>query len=451
MAERAMFTVGSNFHPFSMEEMLVPFQLYKDAYEKTENAYTDLADKADKFKYLADTLPEGSKAREIYEGYANGLSQQAEDLAHNGLSQANRRALTSYKRRYQGEIGRLDKADTALQEEIKRRQTLDANDSSRLYAKDTINLNIDDFLDGSRPNDYSVSGNDLYKRGLEIGTSGSSRIYSSPTVSNLTKAYQDIIQTQGYSPELIAKFRQDLASIPEFQQAIESTLKEKGVTQNLTGDNLARARESVINGVVNGITFKRSDNVQQNPDYITAYQQKQLAQAQDSLKLQAAGAGMKKGKNGNWVWDENIDPSFQKAKAVAKLKADGKSSGTSGTTHNTIAKQATRIEWNGNNPNDDNGDADDDYTINTYTPGSDGSDNEHKGTLTDYDNLPTYAKKKADQIIKDGNYDYYDIYFRPYKSGTFDDDEALLDIVPRNIVTDDSDDEYNMFSTVGKK
>lgn len=321
MAERAMFTVGSNFHPFSMEEMLVPFQLYKDAYEKTENAYTDLADKADKFKYLADTLPEGSKAREIYEGYANGLSQQAEDLAHNGLSQANRRALTSYKRRYQGEIGRLDKADTALQEEIKRRQTLDANDSSMLYAND--NINIDNFLDGQSPNLYSVSGNDLYKRGLEIGASGSSRMYSDPKVSQVTKYYQDIFNTQGVTPEAIAAFRRDLSTIPEFADAVTSTLKEKGVTDNLTGSNYERAKESVINGIVNGAIYKRNDSIQRDYSVMTATEAAQDARqreqnqiSRDNLNLSAASHGFAKNSRGNWVYSPDRDPEIQKVKAM---------------------------------------------------------------------------------------------------------------------------------------
>ena len=112
------YVIDSTFSPFSMQEMLVPFTAYKDAFEKTEEAYNDLSEKSDKFKYLSETLPEGSKARQLYEGYANELSTQAEDLAHNGLTMGNRRALTSLKRRYQGEIGRLVKADEVMAEEI---------------------------------------------------------------------------------------------------------------------------------------------------------------------------------------------------------------------------------------------------------------------------------------------------------------------------------------------
>lgn len=262
------FVIDSSFKPFSMQEMLVPFQMYKDAFEKTEEAYMDLSQKADTFKYLSETLPEDSKARKIYEGYANGLAEQAEDLAQNGLSMANRRALTSYKRRYQGEIGRLNKADEALQEERKRRLALSSNDSSTLYAND--NISIDDFLDNNKPNLYSVSGNDLYKRGLEIGASGSSRMYSDPKVSQVTKYYQDIFNTQGITPEAIAAFRRDLSTMPEFADAVTSTLKEKGVTDNLTGSNYERAKESVINGIVNGAIYKRNDSIQRDYSVMTA-------------------------------------------------------------------------------------------------------------------------------------------------------------------------------------
>ena len=279
------FVIDSSFKPFSMQETLVPFQMYKDAFEKTEDAYMDLSQKADTFKYLSETLPKDSKSRQIYEGYANGLAKQAEDLAQNGLSMANRRALTSYKRRYQVEIGRLNKADEALQEERKRRLALSSNDSSTLYAND--NISIDDFLDNNKPNLYSVSGNDLYKRGLEIGASGSSRMYSDPKVSQVTKYYQDIFNTQGITPEAIAAFRKDLSTIPEFADAVTSTLKEKGVTDNLTGSNYERAKESVINGIINGAIYKRNDSIQRDYSVMTASEKAADQRQKEQNQLQS--------------------------------------------------------------------------------------------------------------------------------------------------------------------
>jgi hypothetical protein len=191
------FVIDSSYEPMSMQEMLTPFMMYKDAYEKSEEAYNELSSQSDKFKYLSETLPEGSKARQLYEGYANELSSQAQDLARNGLSMGNRRALTNLRRRYQGEIGRLVSADAAMQEEKKLRRTMNAKDSSMLYATD--NLNIDDFLDGANPNLYGVSGEDLRKEAAQYAAASSSRIYGNTRVQDINKYFQDIINSENES------------------------------------------------------------------------------------------------------------------------------------------------------------------------------------------------------------------------------------------------------------
>ena len=197
------FVIDSTFQPFSMQEMLVPFTAYKEAFEQAEAAYTDLRDKSDTFKYLSSSLPEGSKARELYEGYANELNKQANDFAKHGLSMMNRRGLTNLRQRYQGEIGRLVKADEALQEEKKLRRTMNAKDNSMLYAEN--NLNIDSFLDGNTPNLYNISGNELYAKGAAAGKSASSRVYSAGDEGKtLGGYYRDYVERMGYTPEQLA-------------------------------------------------------------------------------------------------------------------------------------------------------------------------------------------------------------------------------------------------------
>ena len=138
------YVIDSSFQPFSMQEMLTPFVMYKDAYEKDDEAYNELSQKAGDFKYLADTLPEGSKAKAIYEGYANELQSQADDFSRNGLSMSNRRALSNLKRRYSSEIGRLEKANAAMEEERKLRRA--NKDTSMLYATDNLNIDSDKLL-----------------------------------------------------------------------------------------------------------------------------------------------------------------------------------------------------------------------------------------------------------------------------------------------------------------
>jgi len=290
----------STFNPYqSMQEMLTPFVMYKDAFEKQEAAYDELNRKAGGFKYLADTLPEGSRAREIYEGYAKDLEAQAKDFSSNGLNMSNRRALLGLKRRYQGEIGRLEKADEALQEQRKLRSAARANGQNLLYAED--NLSIDQFLDNQNPNLYSVNADELRKEGAQYAQAASSRIYGDTRIQNINKYFQDIIQTQGYSPEVLAAWRQNLESIPEFNQAVNDILEGRQVNGNLTGRNLEIARQNVINGIMEGSAYQERRSVQQNPGVLTAAQAASNALGWANHNLSVAAHGMVRDKNGKYV------------------------------------------------------------------------------------------------------------------------------------------------------
>ena len=313
------FVVNSHFTPFTMQEMLVPFAAYKEAFDKTEEAYDKLSE-ADNFKYLSKTLPEGSKAREIYEGYANELTKQAEDFAHNGLTMGNRTALTSLKRRYTGEIGRLMKADEAMKEEKKLRQTLNAQDSSRLYATD--NLNIDDFLDNANPNLYSISGNELYTKGAAAGKAASSRIFNvNGTQKTLGGYYLDFAQSVGYDANKMKAFAENVSNIPELAAQIDNILIERGVYKNLTGENLKRARQSVINGMIDGAVYSETHNPQRDLGVIDPATQAQLDLTKRGQDITLATSGLSYNEKTHTVtYDPKKDPALQKAAAVAQIK-----------------------------------------------------------------------------------------------------------------------------------
>lgn len=320
------YVIDSTFQPFSMQEMLVPFTAYKEAFEKTEEAYTDLSDKSDKFKYLSETLPEGSKARALYEGYANDLKQRAEDLAHNGLTMGNRRALTSMKRRYQGEIGRLSEADERLKEERKLRQTLNAQDSSRIYS--TENLSIDDFLDNNNPNLYSVSGKELYAAGAAAGKAASSRVFSvDGSNRTLNDYYIDYVQKMGYSPETIQRFYEDMSTIPELQRAAADIATQYGVDKNLTGYGLERATKNILRGMMDGAVYQESHSPQRDLGKMTAAEQTQVDLSRRSQDIELASNGMTYDDKTKTVsYDPTKDPKLRATIARAGAKGSGSES-----------------------------------------------------------------------------------------------------------------------------
>lgn len=437
------FVVSPSFNPFSMQEMLVPFSAYKDAFEKSEEQYDTLSQGADKFKYLSETLPEGSKARQIYEGYANDLRAQAEDLAHNGLTMGNRRALTSLKRRYQGEMGRILQADEAMREEKKLRQSLGAQDTSLLYAND--NLNIDDFLDGKNPNLYRISGNELYTRGAAAGKAASSRIFSAGDAgSTLNGYYRDYVQKLGYSPETIRKFYEDMSTIPELQMAADAILEERGVNQNLSGYNLRRARQSVINGMIDGAVYQENHSPQRDLGVLTPMeqnqidmQQKQFNLSKSQLDARAASMGYRIDDNGNL----QIDP--DRMEALKELKKSNKGTGSSNTnsSEGTIAKDAITITWSGKPYSKKDSQGNDNRGIKTTRFKDD--DGFGDGRQWNYDDLPDYARAEADKYVGNGSpYDYKYIY-SPWKKGyIWDDDESLI-MIPVAKRVKDSDPEVD--------
>lgn len=305
------FVVDNNYQPFNMQEMLTPMLMYKDEFEKREAALDELNRNTDTFKYLEQVAKDNteSEAARIYTNYANDLRNYGEDFAQNGLNMGNRRGLLNLKRRYQGEIGRLVSADAAMQEERKLRRTMNAKDSSMLYAQD--NLSIDDFLDGTTPNLYNISGTELYTRGAAAGKVASSRVYQAGDEgSTLNGYYRKWVERNGYSKESMDAFRANASAIPELQQAADAILAERGVTENLTGNNLERARQSVLNGIIDGAVYQESVKLVRDAGVMSASEKDASARgwaantrAQQQMELSALQSGYKR-ENGKWVLDE---------------------------------------------------------------------------------------------------------------------------------------------------
>lgn len=256
------YTIESSYKPFTFQELATPYMLYKDAYDKQEANLEALYDKANTFSYL-DDLPEDSKARGIYDNYMKTLNDANADFAANGLTMNNRGMYDSIRKRYQGEIGRLAEAKTKADEINKLR--LSQQGQNMIYSKD--NIGIDDLIGKEKPNLYGISGNFLYELGNKAGASSSSRVWSNAEVKNTVNKFFNIAsQSNGYSPELLAQLRDNLNAIPGFQEAVDSAMKAQGVSQNLTGNKLEQARLNFINGFVDGCTYKRNDNIMQNPE-----------------------------------------------------------------------------------------------------------------------------------------------------------------------------------------
>lgn len=334
------YVIDGGFSPFTMQEMLTPFLLYKDAWDKSQEQMDKYNQGADAFSYLDETLPEGSRARSIYDNYSKDLRNAEQSFSQNGLTADNTRALLGLRRRYTGEIGRLEKASTKLEKLRNLRMAQDAQDPTMIYTVD--NPTIDDVLDDKNFNQYSISGNSLYKMGMTSGAAISQRHVSNLELNKLKNpAFLDAVQRVGFTPEVLQAFNVNPDAIPEFKEAISSIMKSTKADTNLSGIKKEQAVQNVIRGLIDGAVYKQNDSLQQNPDYINAKERKQLSLQERQLQLQAAGNGMVEDGNGNWTYVPEKDPSLQKAIAVQQLKNAGKTGKTGSTGSNGSSGGAT--------------------------------------------------------------------------------------------------------------
>ena len=152
------YVFDSTFQPFSMQELLTPYLMYKDAFEKTEEGFSQLSDRARAFEFMASRLPEGSRAKAIYDNYVGDLKAMAADLSTRGLMMSNRGALTSLKRRYSSEIGRLEKIDAIRRAQIQEQRNILAQDPTRMFSRRADLTDFDEYLDNPDLSYESYSG-----------------------------------------------------------------------------------------------------------------------------------------------------------------------------------------------------------------------------------------------------------------------------------------------------
>lgn len=439
------FVIDSSFRPYTQEEILRPLIDYKNAYDKAEAAYTEYGDRLDKYRDFAMQNPD-TEAAQIYNNYANDYNTAFNTFLERGLP-GSRRSLLQLKKRYQGEIGVLDNADKALQEELKLRRELSAKDPSLLFAEKDLNLNS--FLHNKRPNLYSISAEDLRKEGSTYAQAASSRIYSDSRIQDVNKYFQDIIQTQGIRPEILNAWREQLVSIPAFDRAVDDILTARGVTKNLTGDDYETARQSVINGIMEGSVYKEARNTERNPDVPDWAQRDASNRAWANYNMQRALNGLIPDKNSptgmRYSFEDDVKNQRQMQLLEKKKElgigvgknSSGKSGGSgrsASTSKASQMKKGVRISWEGNDPSGEG------YKGKATIEDIASDDNKHVGTYLSYEELPQYAKDIVDRAIKDGRPDLYDYYFQPYESSWINDTEAQLEIVPRGVVTDNNNE-----------
>lgn len=259
------YTATKSFTPFTFEQMLKPMAMYTQEYNAIEEGIAELGSKADLMRMYANEEPD-SKVANMYNAYANDLDKQAESLAKQGLTPSSRRGLLDLKRRYSSEITPIETAVTRRKQLAEEQRKAILANPSLMYDRYFSNAKLQDIIDNPELSYTPISGNELYAKGAAAAKSSSLRNLSFGQAKVLGDQYWQLTKRQGYSASQAAKFLADTNNIPELKDAIERIKAETG-TSILGQNDLKRAENYIIDGIMSGLTYGESRDYKSNQDY----------------------------------------------------------------------------------------------------------------------------------------------------------------------------------------
>ena len=213
-------TINSRFKPYSYDELVKPLLYYKEAYDKIEKDYSDLAAQAEAFKDIA-SQEENPEAYKLYKGYSDRLDKAMEDFSK-GMNAATRKDLMKLKRDYSSTIGTISRAYQQASEENKRRSDMLAkNPNIKMKNK---SVKVDEYLGGKTPaNDYIDTSELLKRASLDFSNIAKTMVNDPVFKATANKYLSNVELTEGVSPKRL----QELMTKPEFSgTAAEKLYKE---------------------------------------------------------------------------------------------------------------------------------------------------------------------------------------------------------------------------------
>lgn len=339
--------INSQFRPFTFDEMVKPLAYYKEAYDKAEEQYSNLA--TDTESTLASLDP-NSRAYSRIQNYADELRRYTDDFS-NGMTMGNRKALLNMKRRWASDVVPIQQANQKLEKMQEYRDSLLAKDSSVKFYN---NYGVDDILNGNQIDNAYVSGRELTaKVATRFETLGKA-LYSNPEFSKVLGGQKFLAAIQnGMSPEeLMAVIGQLPGANQQMVKALQDELKAAGVDR-FTGTDRLELEEAARLGAYAGLA-KPTQQFINNENFVGTAERERLDMTKEQHEWQRELKEIQTGQkpfytdpttgteyysDGNYEW--------QRIKKVSEAEEgeDGEKKEAEVTYESTVP---TRVKGNGN-------------------------------------------------------------------------------------------------------
>lgn len=394
--------INSQFRPFTYDEMVKPLVQYKEAYDKVEQDYSDLATQTEMWKDIVNQT-NSPEAYAMYKGYSDQLNSIVEDFSK-GMTLKNRSALLGMKRDYARNITPIARASEAMNaaNELRVKAGPDA-----IFEVGEYN-SLDQFLHGKTANNRYQSREALTKKTAAMTEAAMAEALKDPGFKKeMGDQFWMITQhTGGSYDELMEAMKLGMMDNPiaqnRFSQIRQEVAKNSGI-QNYDAAGQQAIMEAINTGLYAGLD-KPVRNFQNNADHVTP--------------AQARGRRH----------DPTKDPGVNRAVAEASNKT-----GSSGSTRaNMLPNPVMVILGKDNQGSDYDYTKDRDYGRTTQLKNEDIEDSQ----LVPYGELSPAEKKLVDAHIAGGSSDNYRFYrTKADRSGWWTGDNDAIIIQPMKGVT----------------
>ena len=278
----AYTTIGSKFQPYTLAEMLVPYQMYKQEFDKREELYNTYAENAGLIGSQLDDTLDKDLMDAVYNPYMQELNQAAATLSSKGLSSENRKTLQNLRRRFGSDIAPIKVATEARAEARKNWDKLSSQDKTLMTNANPYYQAVSNYMNGKSPETYYVSGNELYGRGKALAEAFSRTLRDVPEgealANTLGGQYYRITKQYGPDSKQMQDFMNDVAdSIPELRSQIEDILNNTDIgKQGFTQEDRNKAEQYIIEGMKAGLSGKTDVQYLENKNFIDPYKRWQM-------------------------------------------------------------------------------------------------------------------------------------------------------------------------------
>lgn len=269
----AYTTIGSKFQPYTLAEMLVPYQTYKQEFDKREELYNTYAENAGLIGSQLDDTLDKDLMDTVYNPYMQELNSAAATLSSKGLSSENRKTLQNLRRRFGSDIAPIKVATEARAEARKNWDKLSSQDRTLMTNANPYYQAVSNYMNGKSPETYYVSGNELYGRGKALAEAFSRTLRDVPEgealANTLGGQYYRITKQYGPDSKQMQDFMNDVAdSIPELRSQIKDILNNTDIgKQGFTQEDRNKAEQYIIEGMKAGLSGNTEVQYLQNRNW----------------------------------------------------------------------------------------------------------------------------------------------------------------------------------------